>query len=34
VGMPLTACIEEWCLGSCDRGVFGRKEWPWFLHTL
>ncbi len=34
VGVQLTACIEEWSLGFCDRGVFGRKECPWFLRIL
>ena len=34
VGVQLTACIEEWCLGFCDRGVFGREGCAWFLCIL
>jgi len=30
----LTACMEEWCLGFCEWGVFGRKECAWFLRIL
>jgi len=34
VGVQLAVCVEEWCLGFCDRGVFGREECSWFLRIL